>query len=39
VRRTLRRWGGDAEAANGPSGRGARLTWTFPPPPPAGPER
>jgi chromosome segregation ATPase len=32
VRRTLRRWGGDAEASNGPSGRGARLTMTFAPP-------
>jgi hypothetical protein len=35
VRRTLRRWGGDAEAANG-AGRGARLTWSFPPPAPEG---
>ncbi|MFI5363938.1 MAG: ATP-binding protein [Elusimicrobiota bacterium] len=33
VRRTLRRWGGDAEASNGPSGRGARLTQIFAPPP------
>lgn len=34
VRRTLRRWGGDAEASNGPTGRGARLTLLFPPAPP-----
>ena len=34
VRRTLRRWGGDAEAANGSAGRGARLTMIFVPPPP-----
>ncbi len=32
VRRTLRRWGADAEAANGSGGRGARLTWVFPAP-------
>lgn len=31
VRRTLRRWGGDAEASNGPSGRGAHLTLIFAP--------
>jgi signal transduction histidine kinase len=37
VRRTLRRWGGDAEASNGPSGRGAQLTLIFPPAPPPGP--
>ncbi len=37
VRRTLRRWGGDAEASNGPSGRGARLTLLFAPPPPPAP--
>ena len=33
VRRTLRRWGGDAEASNGPAGRGARLTLLFAVPP------
>ena len=38
VRRTLRRWGGDAAASNGPSGRGARLTMTFAPPAPPQPE-
>lgn len=41
VRRTLRRWGGEAEAANGKSqdgkDKGARLTLTFAPPVPAGP--
>ena len=38
VRRTLRRWGGDAEAANIKPGRGAKLTLLFaPPPPPASP--
>ncbi|HEX4048997.1 MAG TPA: ATP-binding protein, partial [Elusimicrobiota bacterium] len=37
VRRTLRRWGGDAEASSGPSGRGARLTLLFAPPPPPTP--
>ncbi|MFI5348662.1 MAG: ATP-binding protein [Elusimicrobiota bacterium] len=37
VRRTLRRWGGDAEASAAPSGRGARLTLLFAPPPPPGP--
>jgi signal transduction histidine kinase len=37
VRRTLRRWGGDAEASNGTSGRGARLSLLFAPPPPPGP--
>ena len=34
VRRTLRRWGGEVEASNGPAGRGARLTFLFAPPPP-----
>jgi chromosome segregation ATPase len=34
VRRTLRRWGGDAEASNAPTGHGARLTLIFAPPPP-----
>lgn len=40
VRRALLRWGGDASAANGPSGRGACLIWTFAAPParPAGPK-
>lgn len=33
VRRTMRRWGGDAEAFNEPS-RGARLVLTFPAPSP-----
>jgi signal transduction histidine kinase len=39
VRRTLRRWGGEAEASNAPAGRGARLTLLFapPPPPPSAP--
>lgn len=37
LRRTLRRWGGDAEASNGPGNKGARLTLTFPPPLPQGP--
>lgn len=37
VRRTLRRWGGEAEASNGPGGRGARLTLTFAVPPAPGP--
>jgi signal transduction histidine kinase len=37
VRRTLRRWGGDAEAANVKPGRGARLTLLFAPPPPPAP--
>jgi signal transduction histidine kinase len=37
ARRTLRRWGGDAEAENEPSGRGARLTFRFPPPAPTAP--
>jgi signal transduction histidine kinase len=36
VRRTLRRWGGDAEASNRP-GRGALLVLTFPPPAPPAP--
>jgi signal transduction histidine kinase len=31
ARRALKRWGGDAEAANGPGGRGARLTLLFAP--------
>jgi signal transduction histidine kinase len=39
VRRTLRRWGGDAEAANGPAGRGARLTLSFAPHAPPAIER
>jgi signal transduction histidine kinase len=37
VRRTLRRWGGDAEAANGASRKGARLTLIFAAPPPPAP--
>lgn len=37
IRRTMRRWGGDAEASNVPSGRGARLTMLFAPPTPSGP--
>ncbi len=36
VRRTMRRWGGDAEAANNKD-RGARLVMTFAPPLPPGP--
>ena len=36
--RTLKRWGGSAEAANGPRGRGARLTLLFAVPLPEGPE-
>ncbi len=36
VRRTLRRWGGDAEASNARE-RGARLVLTFAPPLPPGP--
>lgn len=39
VRRTLRRWGGEAEAANVAPGRGARLTCVFAPPPPARPAK
>lgn len=38
VRRTLRRWGGEAQAANDPEGRGARLVLTFASPLPPGPE-
>ena len=37
VRRTLRRWGGDAEAANGTGNRGARLTLLFAAPAPPAP--
>jgi signal transduction histidine kinase len=40
VRRTMRRWGGDAEASNASAGRGARLAMTFAPPrPPAPPAK
>lgn len=38
TRRTLRRWGGTAEAENGPGGRGTRLTLLFASPLPEGPE-
>lgn len=38
VRKTLRRWGGDAEAANGADGRGACLVLSFAPPPAPLPE-
>lgn len=32
VRKTMRRWGGDAEASNGAGGRGASLILSFAPP-------
>ncbi|MBI5245828.1 MAG: hypothetical protein HY923_01505 [Elusimicrobia bacterium] len=38
VARTLKRWGGAAEAENGPNGRGTRLCLLFAPPLPEGPE-
>jgi signal transduction histidine kinase len=37
VRRTLRRWGGEAEAGNVASGHGARLILLFAPPPAPSP--